>query len=246
MQPWSQPLLWQGGSASPGDPYWSNVVLLMGFEDVNGSIGAPGMNDESPSAHGTATRNGVAQITTSQFKFGGSSIDLTGAGNAISFPDSNDWNFAAGNYTVELWIYFTSISVQEFFVGQWNTVGNLGWVLSTTASNQLAFNVSTTGSDNITVFTPAAGWALNTWYHVAVDWDGVKTRGYVNGVMIGSNTTARTIFNSPNTLAIGSNSAFNSFFVRGYIDELRITKGVARYATDTSFPVPTAAFPRHA
>ena len=60
------------------DPYFANTVLLMGYEGADASTGAPGMTDESPAAHGTATVTGAAQIDTAQFKFGTSSLLLAG------------------------------------------------------------------------------------------------------------------------------------------------------------------------
>ena len=71
----------------------------MGFEGSNGSTGAPGMTDESPSHHGTATVTGTASISTAAFKFGTSSLLLNGG--VIQFPDSNDWWFAGNPFTID-------------------------------------------------------------------------------------------------------------------------------------------------
>ena len=230
------------GAAVACDPYFGNVVLLMGYEGPNNSTGAPGMTDESPAAHGTATTNGGSvSIVTGQFKFGTSSLNL-GGGSDIQFPDSNDFYFGSGNYTIELWVRHSNVAGQQAYVGQWQSAGNYSYLLSTT-STALTLNVSTDGTNN---FAISGSWSpvINTWYHIAVDWDGVKTRLYVNGAMIGSDTTARTFFNSPNNFSIGSTSLDNAVWFNGWMDELRITKGVARYASDSGFAVPTAAFPR--
>src|SRR3974390_533750 len=117
----------------PGDPYWSDVVLLMGFEGANNSTGAPGMNDESSHAHGTATVIAGATIDTSQFKFGTSSLHLAGTPSpyGVTFPFSADWQFGSGTFTIECWIRLGSVTanVQQYIVVQWAGISNLGWIL---------------------------------------------------------------------------------------------------------------------
>jgi hypothetical protein len=104
-------------------------------------------------------------------------------------------------------------------------------------------------STNGTNFPTVAGGLLdlsplNVWYHVAVDKDAAgKIRIYVNGVMKGSATPANSAFhNSTAVMRVGRDSNTARWF-NGWIDEVRVTKGVARYASDGGFSVPTAAFP---
>ena len=245
MQPWSQPLLWKG-AATGGDPHFAQVVLLMGFNGTNGSTGAPGMTDESPAAHGTATvAGGGATISTTQKQFGASSLSLNGA-SSINFPDSNDWNLAAGQFTVEGWFYTNTITGNfHFIVGQWDSGAlSLGWILSVNNATP-SWNISTVGSNNLFQLDSAPTTVTTgTWHHVAVDYDGVKYRFYLDGVTTKTSTTPETIFNSTDKLVIGSTNANDVNWFNGYIYELRITKGFARYATDTGFTVPTAPFPR--
>jgi hypothetical protein len=82
------------------DPNFSSVKLLLGFEGANGSTGAPGMTDESGAAHGTATVSGSGAISTTQFKFGASSLDYSGSG-VITWADNADWHLGSGHFTVE-------------------------------------------------------------------------------------------------------------------------------------------------
>jgi hypothetical protein len=230
-----------------GDPHFFNVVLLMGFEGVNGSTGAPGLTDESSAAHGTGTliNPSLGNISTGQFKFGTSSLFINGTSTptGLTFPDSNDWNFGAGLFTIEMWVRLSTVGGSEVFASQWGTSGQFGWQFGLTGGTNLSWYVSTDGTSILTDINGTWAPVANTWYHVAVDYDGTKYRVYVNGVMVGSSVTPRTIFNSNLVLGIGAYSTgFN--LMNGFMDELRITKGVARYATDTSFAVPTSAFPR--
>jgi hypothetical protein len=223
------------------DPSFSSTKLLLGFET------SP-VPDESSAARGNATAVGNAQISTAQFKFGTSSLALDGSGDEITFPDSADWDLSDANsdqFTVECFIRPHTASNQAI-IGQGNFGSNtLSWLLWYTSARQLSFYFSTTGGNIIQVGTsPLATMTLDTWYHVAVDKDATgKIRLYVNGVMDSSATPAdSSFFNSSGVLEIGKNTAVNDF--NGYIDEVRITKGVARYASDAGFTVPTAAFPR--
>jgi hypothetical protein len=237
MQPWSQPLLWPApGGAVACDPYFGNVVLLMGYEGVNGSTGAPGMTDESPAAHGTATGLVNATISNTKFRFGSTSLFLNSG--RIQFADSNDWNFGAGNFTFELWVNLNSLSGIRRFISTWNGTNDsqLGFNLGMTgAGTALTWQVSTSGANNFVDIN--AGWipVINEWYFIALDYDGTKYRAYINGVMVGSSTTARTIFDSTHSLNIGSDNDGTSQLL-GYLDELRITKGIARYAVDGTGP----------
>jgi len=249
MQPWSQPLLWPKTVTTPGDPYWSNVVLLMGYEGANGSTGAPGWNDESPAAHGTAFNSGNALIDTSQFKFGTSSghwpFSLTPKG-AARFGPSSSWTLSNGKFTLETWIRLNSITTSIAVILGMVEAGSFSWYWSMNSSGQLVWTISLDGSSTIADITYSWSPSLSTWYFVALDYDGTKYRMYVNGTMIGSSTTARNIFDTADYLGIGTNSIASGLWLDGWLDETRITKTIARYATDTSFTVPTAAFPRHA
>ena len=226
------------------DPYFGNVVLLMGYEGVNGSTGAPGMTDESPAAHGVATGLVNATISNTKVEFGSTSLFLNSG--RIQYANSNDWNFGAGNFTLELWVNFNSLAGIQRFISTWNGTNdsNLGFTLGmTSAGTRLTWEVSTTGINGFIDINAVWAPVINQWYFITLDYNGTTYRAYVNGTMIGSSTTARTIFNSTHNLNIGSDNDGSSPLL-GYMDELRITKGVARYASDSGFAVPTAAFPR--
>lgn len=223
------------------DPDFASVKLLLGFEGANFATGAPGFTDESSAAHGTGTVSGP-QISTAAHRFGSTSARFSSSGR-VFFADDADWNLAGGNFTVEMWIRPTVIQFQ-FLIGQWTTTGTISWVLYLGSDGKLNWNTSTTGSDNNNDIAGSAVCSIDTWYHVAIDYDGSKYRTYVNGVMDGSFSTPRTLFDAPTQLSIGSNSNGGAFYYGGYIDEVRLTKGVARYASDGGLTVPTSRFPR--
>jgi len=221
----------------------------MGYEGANGSTGAPGWTDQSPAAHGLA--NTTATIDTSQFKFGtaaGKWIS-SGATNQSAYFTSgpNDWNFGSGRFTLETWIRFNTLagtngsSLILSVTGPGPTYSWYWWIDS---SGNISWNVSTNGTTINTDINYLWSPALSTWYFIALDYDGTKYRMYVNGVMVGSSTTARNIYYSAQSIGLGGNSISSGYWLNGWLDETRITKGVARYASDAGFAVPTAAFPR--
>jgi hypothetical protein len=224
----------------------------MGYEGANGSTGAPGMTDESSSTHGTATVNGAAQIQTAQFQWGTSSLHTNNViqTDYISFPDSNDWVLSSANsdqFTIECWIRYNTLS-SGGIAGQWSGSTDRSWQFYALNTGQLQFMMSNDGTtQNINMSTTGTAMTTGTWYHIAVDKDATgKIRLYIGGVMRNSFTPANSAaFNSSRPLYIGTAAQVTGDHARdGWTDELRITKGVARYATDTSFTVPTAAFPR--
>jgi len=237
------------------DPDWIYVVLLMGFEGSDGSQTAPGMNDESGKHHGTADVANFPQIDTAQKKFGTSSLWITGSTPTVIFSGGPDWQLSAANsdtFTVECWVRFDAIlgSAGAMNVIVSSSYTNLCWQFGVSVgstTNELSFGFVPTGAGETMVSTVTSGAALtlNVWHHVAVDKDSTgKIRIYLNGVPKGSSTPANSAFKYDtfrDVLHIGTSGAS---WMQGWIDELRITKGIARYHTDAGFTSPTHAFPR--
>ena len=239
----------EAGSVVPpssGDPSFANVELLLGFE---GADAATTTTDQSPDAR-VVTFAGSSQIDTAQFKFGASSLLLDGVDDIVTVPDSTDWDFT-GQFTIECW-FRTGVMTggTKTLIAKRNAAStNISWDFTVTlaAPSGVGFDMSTDGTGIVhSVPAAAAGLlAINTWYHIAVDRDASnKIRVYLNGVMRASKAAATgTPFNSTNVLSIGGRANTGQPFP-GWIDEVRITRGVARYASDSGFTVPSAAFPR--
>lgn len=237
-------------TANSADPYIGNVVFLSGFEGADASTA---IDDESVANH-TMTAVGSAQIDTAQFKFGTSSALFNGTTSEITAPDSADWDFGSGDFTVEGWFRFNSNTATQVLVGQWatNGGGQRSWNLvynGADPTDTLQGGYSTVGNPGIVaVLTSAWTPTVGVWYHIALDVNTVSTwRIYVDGVMLGKGS-GLALFNSNTTLRLGANgAASDTLFFNGWMDEVRITKGVSRYGAvygDGGFTPPTAAFPR--
>lgn len=235
-------------SGGSGDPYIANVVLLLGCEGTNGSTTVP---DESPAAHGNGTITGLnndAKLSTSVSKFGSSSLRFDGTNDSVTWADSADWSFSNGAFTVEGWFYFDSAAIESnaALISHWQAnISEREWALryrGDLATNILQFDVSSDGTaSNLSVTTSAWSPTASTWYHIAVDRSGDVFRIYVDGVMLGTATNSITMFGADTILRLAT---LTTDFFQGNMDEIRITKGVARYASDGGYTVPTTAFPR--
>jgi Concanavalin A-like lectin/glucanases superfamily len=238
-----------GGNACTHDPDFADVSLLCHFDQSNG---ATTLVDSSSNAQAVLGSSGAA-ASTAHFEFGTASL-APGGGNTVPGGAASLYEFGAGNFTIECWAYWDGTSASNlatlmaFFPGFSGTeMWILGWnrnaspaTLSfqwTTDGTNLTGSVATSGA-----YTPTA----NTWVSYAVDRSGNTFRLYVNGAVVGTTTASDTIYTSP---SFGSGNIGNSGFSAangwtGYIDEVRYTKGVARYAgayTPATCPFPNSA-----
>jgi len=202
------------------------TVLLL---PCNGADGATTFPDLSASNH-TVTANGNAQVDTAQQKFGSGSLLLDGSGDFLSIPDSADWDFGTGDFTVDAWIRLNSDGVSYIF-----DRGSDNWSINRNSSQgTLQFRINGTLVVN-------AAWSpsLNTWYHIAGVRSGINCYLFVDGVQLGLTGSDSTNINDTTELRIGANQLGTEAF-NGWIDEIRITKGVARWTAN--FITPTKAY----
>jgi len=221
---------------SPGDQHWSNVSLLL---RMDGSDASTTFTDSSATAR-TFTANGNAQIDTAQSKFGGASGLFDGTGDYITTPNSADFRFGSGDFTIESWVYLNAIG-QFHPIANQMTNSNRGWMFDVTSGNKLRLYGFISSWQELGISTTSL--ATGQWYHCAVTRDGTSFRLFLNGVLEDT-TVISGAFTEETSVAftvgyIGDGSL--SRYVNGWIDDLRITKGVARHTA--SFNIPDAPFP---
>jgi hypothetical protein len=172
---------------------------------------------------------GNAQISTVQSKFGGGSIFLDGTGDGVYAPSSQ--NFALPvDFTIEFWLYQTATSGEGTAV--YNPTTN-GFNIFMSISGNWGIARSNVAIDNNFGTTPS----FNTWNHIAISRSTGTIRAFVNGNQVFSGANPTSYVAGPLQIGI---SGFGS--ITGYIDDLRITKGYARYIanfTPPSQPLPT-------
>jgi hypothetical protein len=175
---------------------------------------------------------GNAQISTTVKKYGTGSLAFDGTGDWLRVQGTpNLFNLSTGDFTIECWFYAVSTGTSAI-VQQ----GTTDWRISYTSSGVMRYEV---GANSIQTSTGA--FSFNTWTHLAICKSGATTTLYLNGTSRVTTTNSPT--NSGNPVYVGANiDGGNPYWpLNGYIDDLRITKGVARYTAN--FTAPTAAFP---
>jgi hypothetical protein len=218
------------------DQFFANVELLLKMDGGNGSTS---ITDSSPTPK-TVTTVGSAQISTVQSRFGGASLFVNGG--YLTTPLS-PFAFGAGDFTIEMWLYPTATGNFRTAISNYTTfaTGNFSLFRSTGVNqNNWQFANNGTYPPDVTGTTTVSA---SQWSHVAAVRTGNSLRLYVNGVQEATKNVSGMSFNgNGSNLWIGtSGDSPTTTNFAGYIDELRITKGVARYTAD--FTPPTTPFP---
>jgi hypothetical protein len=215
-----------------GDPFFfSNVSLLLHGDGPNGST----LIRDSSSRMNTVTAVGNVQISTAQSKFGGASILFDGTNDRLDIANNTAFGFGTGDFTLECWIRTTTkntvIFDNRFPLG--STVPGVFFIAAPTG--RLSYFDSSVGSLAGTTTDCATG----QWVHVAFARASGTFRMFANGALEYSGSLASD-FGSSRTLRIGEDQGGAADY-NGYMDDIRITKGVARYTAN--FTPPTAPFP---
>ena len=229
--------------AVAGDPYWDNVAVLLHFDEGDG---ATTPTDSSSNSYSIGSAVAVGSIADQKFGVGSWFFN----GNN-SYVDLGNQIFAFGveDFTLEYWINntgqntFLHVMASSIFNGG----GGFYSMIDQTAGT-LSFNGST--GSNLGGLTSSTVIYNTGWHHVAITRQGSTFRLFVDGVLEDTNESPAADIQAPQSYlgcAInGSNTgpdlATTEFI--GYLDELRVTKGVCRYVAN--FPVATAAHPDQA
>jgi hypothetical protein len=187
----------------------------------------------------TLTTYGSAAISSTQSKFGNSCLYFNGTTDYLQIPASPNIPLL-GDFTVECWIYPTTINNNNMILGSDNG-GSSDYFQFTSTTVQLA--VSAASTPNYPTWSHS--FTTNQWYHIAVVRQSGTLSCYVNGVVrtlsSGSASETRQLFISNVALQVGRYGySVSPWYFSGYIDELRITRGYARYTSN--FTPPTSAF----
>jgi hypothetical protein len=222
--------------AAAGDPYFSNVSLLLHGDGTNGSTT---ITDSSGSPK-TVSVFGNAQISTAQSKFGGASILLDGTGDRLTTPSNSAFAFGTADFTVEAWIMESARAQYATLI----EIGNhltTGVIFLTNGGNNQNGNIGGYAESMGGFVSYQTAGSLNVWNHVAYVRASGTLTAYANGVA-GTSQSLNFNHTDTSTVTIGSRAGGSSSYdFNGYIDDLRITKGVARYTAN--FTPPTAPFP---
>ena len=238
------------GSTTVGDVYFPQTSVLLPF---NGSDAATSTSDLS-NRNGTVSFAGTAQLSTAASKFGGSSLLVDGNSDYVSISDSY-WNtcMSSGDFTVELWARFDSASLdgstQTTFASNRGDISggsSNGWVFRKFTDNVISWYMRQGSSWVYINYAQGTRTAVSadTWYHLAVTRSGNTWKLFLNGTAEDTITNSTSIVDGgADGLTVGALAggiAGGPYpYMDGYIDDVRITVGHARYTSN--FTAPTSA-----
>ena len=213
----------------------TNTELLLNFQDA-GIYDRSGINN--------LDTVGNAQIDTAIKKYGTGSLEFDGSGDYLKIPQNDGLELGSGDYTIECWVNISAAANVGgiFSKGLPSTLNTSTWSLEfNTTNNYVSWYVQAasisyiiTGSQNI---------KTSNWIHIAVTRSGNDTKLFVNGVQDGSTYTGGYTIATGGDLYLGTGFyAPTTRTITGFIDDFRITKGVARYTSN--FTPPDAALPK--
>lgn len=240
-------MLWTGFSAgeyigawsiTQKDPYFSNVSFLLHFD---GSLSSSVFTDSGPIG-AVVTTTGNVFVNTATKKFGTGSGDFDGASDYLSIPDHSSVNVGASNFTIEG--FFNTDTVAAGF----------GTIITKRTSNTpyapfhvrrngslVGLSISNEAGTNYKVSIETGSITSSAYYHFALVRNGTDVALYIEGTRLISASLSISYSILGNTSAVIIGGDTNTNYWNGTIDEVRFTKGIARYTGN--FTPPTQAFP---
>ena len=202
------------------------TVALLHFDGTDASTT---ITDSSPSAK-TYTAQGNAQLDTAQQKFGTASLLCDGTGDYVDTPDHADFDFGSGDFTIDCQVRFNTTQGCDL-AGKMTALG-IGWAFVFLADTLRLYRA---GALLVQVaWTPSTA----TWYHLAVVRNSNEIKFFVDGNQQGTtqDATGQTYEGGATTFKVGAGTAAGTNGLDGWADEVRVTKGLARWTANFTAP----------
>ena len=210
----------------------TNTSLLLNGTDA-------GIIDKSQSVK-SITLNGDTKSSTTQAKYLTTSMYFDGTGDYLSLPVSDSLKFGTGAFTIEFWMWNQDtdhINNSAYYPCQIQ-IGTFG-------QNNIAIRFNNDGTEfrssiNGTNTSHTVSIPEQIWSHVAFTRDSSgNCRFFLGGTQIGSTYSNTSTIDPVSETRIGRENWTNNEYFKGYLSDVRITKGLARYTSN--FTAPTAA-----
>ena len=211
----------------------TNTQLL-----VNGTNA--GIIDKSQSVK-TITLNGDVKSSTTQSKYLTSSMYFDGTGDSLTIGNNQGLHIGSGDFTIEMWFRAAAVNTNQTLMLRRSAVTARGFVININSSspNKLGFVAGDTDNAAWEVaLTSTSDLSADTWHHAAIVRSGNNFYLFLDGTQEATASSTVTIADDTSNLIIADNDSGSGGFT-GYLSDLRITKGLARYTAN--FTPPTAA-----
>jgi hypothetical protein len=202
----------------------TNTSLLLNFTNA-GIIDNAEMNN--------LETVGNAQISTAQSKFGGGSLAFDGSGDALRALTTPNLIYGSGDVTIEAWVYLNTIAGSPQVIVDTRASSAGSELLNFQFQSGVLYVYAGAYSLATELIAGTSAISATTWTHVAFVRSSGTNRLFVNGTQQSSNTNAWTqVLNSGTLTSVGMVATSTGNPMNGYIDDLRITKGYARYTAN--------------
>ena len=218
--------------STAGDDQFAKVTALFNFDGSDGDTTTSGLDASNKNL--TLSYSSGDQLSNTQKKFGATSLYVA---DNVTVSSSDGFNMGTGDFTIEGWYYLTQFN-NQFLYDQWASS-------STGAGNNQIYVKSNEGGairvyyDGSGKFTTTGGFSLNTWTHLAVVRYSNTIKVYFNGTADGTTQSYSGQYGKTGDLYIGDQHAGGGGAPQMYVDDFRVTKGLARYTSN--FTAPTTA-----
>lgn len=206
----------------------SNVSLLLHMDGTSGST----VFTDSSTNNLTATRTGGPTISTSVKKFGTGAGFFDSSTDYLTYSSNPLFGFGTGDFTIEMWIYPQGTNAfQGFFnIGTYEDGILMRWHADSEVTDSLYINSIEYN------WSPSVNAPRNTWTHVALVRNVGTVKMFANGINRIGNVVNNSDLGSSAIALIGASAHNPGEGFNGYIDEVRVTKGVALYTSDFTPP----------
>ena len=208
----------------------ANTTLLLMYE----SPGTTTVTDSSSNAFVVTPNGDYIGTTTARFGTGGGYFSGTGS---VSLADNDSWYFT-GNFTLDFWVKHSTIGTMQTYLSQNNDPSGY-WDLKLDSSNKITYVAKNVSDISVASYisTNVVITNADVWYHVAFVRSGNTAYLFVNGVSkpLSINTAfSADLTNITANLNIGK--AISTQYLTGVLDNLRISKGTARWTANFTPP----------
>jgi YD repeat-containing protein len=219
---------------------YSDSIMLLSYTKsllhMNGTDQSTTFTDDATDGSHTWTAYGNAKLTTADKKFGSASGTFDGSGDYISTAYSSDFNFGSGDFTIDFWFKRSGGVGTNQYLGLYSNSGSgIGYfMIQVYSDNKFYLTFWDTSNQSHQLAGTTTITDTTTWHHLAFVRSGSTITEYVDGTACGThNIGGLAIYNNTQWgPAWGRMGDYAGEYFNGKLDEVRISKGLARWTSN--------------